>query len=77
MIAEAYESLVESGVPARGKQEAVVHVEPVGVVAFRPRHNVRRAQPGPAQRCRSADTAAPVVHKEDVLANAPRQRLHK
>ena len=55
VISEADEALVEGGVPQGGEQKAIVDVEALHVVAFRPGHNVRSAeQPGLGRRRRPA-----------------------
>src|SRR5437762_14249317 len=73
VISEADEALVEGGVPQGGEQKAVVDVEPLRVVAFRPGHNVRSAeQPGLGDAGERA-APAPIIHQsvaKHVLADA-------
>src|SRR4051794_37427366 len=73
VISEADEALVEGGIPQGGEQKAIVDVEALHVVAFRPGHNVRSAeQPGLGDAGERA-APAPVVHQrvaKHILADA-------
>src|SRR5579863_173031 len=73
IMGEADQAGVECGIPQCRKQQAVVHVEALYIVAFGPRNDV-----GGAQQSRIADAgdraaASPVVDQgaaEDVLTDA-------
>ena len=72
VVSEAEETRIERGIPERGEEQAVVHIEPLRVVAFGPRDDV-----GGPQQLRIGDAGdraagSPIVHQrgaDDLLAH--------
>ena len=73
VIGEADEARVKRRIPQCRKEQAIVHIEPLRVVALGPRQDVGGAQQGGVGNADDRAAAAPVIHQrsaEDVLADA-------
>jgi hypothetical protein len=72
-IGEADQARVEGRIPERGKEQAVVHVEPLRVDAFGPGHDVGGPQQSGVGNAGDRAAGSPIIHQggaEDVLADA-------